>query len=271
MKVLGTNKQKLLEQVKRVEKQMPKEEFFNKLQELLKCYSDLSVEDFKGIIDDYDEFAITLRDPEETALWNRIVVSSKKSQEEILSELRGIEDYKLFSSTTDKMIEEIQNALRLVGEYERKYPDGFKIEDVKGKRDTLNAQSDAIKKEIRIRESIIKEQTDWTFLNKEDYAAMQSYKKSHPNSAYLNDLEDAMWEYTRVHMTTDNLKCFLDDWRPYGNHIEMAESYFKAFDEWDKVWEKEDIVEIARLMKTNSELPLLDDINEKFDEFRSKQ
>ena len=260
MMELGSNKKILLEQVRNIKDRTPKTELLAKLKDLLNYYSDLRIEDYKGVIDDdlFEDLVMSTQDPEEMALWKQISENNVPATEEIKAD-------------PNKSLVSIQNAMRLAADYERKYPQGYKIAEVKGMKSELNLKSEQCKAEILRMESIEKERADWASLNKEDYAAMQVYKRSHPNSAYLDDLESYMWKYTNDHLTTENLQQYCDDWQPLGKHVEKALDYKKAFEKWDYIWAKDDIIEIAKFMKDNPDLPLFDGVREKIDRLRSKE
>lgn len=243
MEELGNNKQVFLNQIKDYDikvatGEISKNELLKQLKELLNFYSDLEFSDYNGYVSEpiMRELEESLRDPNELSLWNRIETAP--------------------TSTND----EIQQALHLIDEYEKTYHNGPKIREAK-----------------KIREKLIKllngqkEASGWEALDKTNYYSMLDYKRKYPESVHLDELDHLMWKVTQKDMSILNIKRYIDDWKPYGAHVDEANKSLAQFSDWEPLANSDDIIKVAEFMKKNPTMPFINDVVAKLERLRLKE
>ncbi len=98
---------------------------------------------------------------------------------------------------------------------------------------------------------IVIEQDDWSMLNKDDYEALRSFIRFHPNSVHKDEIDDLMWNIVNRMNTASEYEQYRNDW-PYGRHKDEVESIIKFLEEWETVKQENDIFSVKYFL---SQLP----------------
>lgn len=251
MAILGANKSILLNQVKN-DPNIP----LQKLMDLLNHFEDLKPQDFEGYIDAplYNQLLEADRDPQELELWNKIQVAPKSTSVEI------------------------QDLQRLVALYISSFPEGPEIKKVESLQKFLEQElKKKLADEKREREAE-KEKAEWFALDKNDYDACRRYKQKHADSAYLSELDDAMWEITKKSISRSNLRRYLSDCSS-GSHTDEANQALYEYNDWDEALhysENSDpdetlLIRVARYRSEHPDSLLINEINRKYNELKEEE
>lgn len=243
MALLNANKQTLLNQVKR----QPQIEI-SQLVKLIQTYDDLSLTDFRGYISDimYSQLEDASRDPRETELWNRVI------------------------SAPHYTPEEIQDAQRLVSTYMQQYPNGSKAAEAQRMMGDLQREiAEALQRKQREAEAA-REVNDWEALERGNYNALNTYRMKYPNSVHMSELDDLMWENTKIVMSMHALNRYLNDW-PLGNHAAEANAALSSFGEWESIKRSGDLFLVDDYRDNHPDSAFIHEINALYFQLRDEE
>lgn len=236
MAILGSNKKVLLDQLRHVP-----DTPIDQLVKLLHTYSDLTADDFKGIVNEsiLDQLAEAARDPEERGMWAQI------------------------GSAPRTLPNEIQALIQKVGSYLSRYPQSPKAAEAQSLCTTLNNMLAEAYEQQRRREEEARERDAWEKLNRNSYSSLQGYLARYPMTVHRNELDELMWAQTKTVINYSSLNRYLADW-PTGIHASEANLALSKLQEWDEIKHSGDLVRIAEYRASNLDSPLAGDINATF-------
>ena len=241
--VLGRKKPLLLDQVK---KQGITD--IKKIEEFVNQYEDLSIEDFVGYLPDYiiSQYKDNCRDPKERELWSKIQDAPRDTPQNI------------------------QNAQRLVMEYLGKFQSGPKYNEADNLKNTLDAEFVRLKQKEEEDERKRREQGDWDALDKNNYNALLSYKAKYPQSVHLDELDDSMWNCTKMVISGPSLGRYLSDW-PLGRHAIEANQALSGISEWEETKRSGELLKVKYFLDTHPTSPFLTDIQSTYYRLRDAE
>ncbi len=235
---LGTKKQMLLEQVRRnpgINLQQ--------LVQLTQQYEDLQPSDFQGVIapEIMEQLMEAGRDPQEVQLWNDIQNAPRNTPEQV------------------------QQVQRLVAEYLQRYAGAPKYADVQQMQQQLQQQmQQAMQEQQRLMEEqrrkeeeqrrIQAEQAEWASVEKGNYSALRNYKMKHPQTPFMDEIDDYMWTNTTLAVSLITLQRYLADW-PMGRHAVEAQRAINSYGQWDQVRQSNNIFLVDDFKDNNPDSP----------------
>lgn len=243
MTILGPNKTILLEQLRHTPNP-PMEQ----LVKLLQSYSDLKIDDMRGIVSDMllEQLAEASRDPEERNAWNMIQGAPRNTPAEI------------------------QSLISAVGGYLARYPLGPKTDEAHNLCTDLNNRLAEAYERQRREEEMAREREAWEKLNRNSYASLQSYLARYPESVHKSEIDDMMWSLTKTAVNYSSLNRYLADW-PMGAHAQEANLALTQLQEWDDIKHSGDLVRVAEYRLNNLGSPLSAEINSTFYAMRDEE
>lgn len=241
MSTIGANKAKLISQLDQRRGLVS----VNDILKLLKTYSDLKLEDLKGHLDDsiYNEIDEEIlrvpTNPEEKELSDRISTLGNASDEQSINIVLG-----------------------LIAEFYQKYP-------------SSNFYNVVNETENRVRSKLngVKEEEEWSKVDKSDYESLRSYMLSHRGSVHLPDIDDLMWQITiGGPLSRGQYEQYLKDW-PTGKYKEEAYKALDMFNDWEilknsKDSESSKIIKIKKYLEDNPQTPFIHDVRKMYDELK---
>ncbi len=243
MTILGPNKTILLEQLRHTPNP-PMEQ----LVKLLQSYSDLKIDDMRGIVSDMllEQLAEASRDPEERNAWNMIQGAPRNTPAEI------------------------QSLISAVGGYLARYPLGPKTDEAHNLCTDLNNRLAEAYERQRREEEIAREREAWDKLNRNSYASLQSYMARYPESVHKSELDDMMWALTKTAVNYSSLNRYLADW-PMGAHAHEANTALNQMQQWDDIKHSGDLVQVSEYRANNQGSALSAEINSTFYAMRDEE
>ncbi len=121
------------------------------------------------------------------------------------------------------------------------------------------------------------EERQWFIVDKNDYESLKYYLDKTPDSAFLSDIDNAMWEIASLR-GTDYIRRYTLD-MPEGKHIDKAKSRLEHVNEWENIERNADIFELSDYIQKKKYSPycrnaedLLSTLRkQKIDEYKSKK
>ena len=178
------------------------------LEDFLEKYDNLSIDDYRGKVTD-DKLSI---------------IENKMAA--ILAEQAWNNIKAMPVSTADQ----IQTVINSISDFMISYP-----------MQSSQAQEYA----GQLQEKLVKlagqaEEDDWNRLDKGSYSSMLRYIRQYPNSIHKDEIDDIMWDITKLPKTASTFQRYLDDW-PNGRHAEEARISKDFLNDWDKAKQDKDI------------------------------
>ncbi len=253
MPILGNNKPLLLRQIETSNVDI------NKIEELLKEYEDLTLNDLQSVISDemYTLLLDKTRDPQEKSLWNECCDNTWQGMP-----LNN-------SSEIDQAIAAINIVIQKVIRYIERYPNGPKYNEANILYSKLLNQKEELDNQKTITIEGEKEKADWENLDKGNYAALRNYLRKYPNSVHKDEIDDLMWTNTINAPRLQNFERYLLD-LPNGRHTQEAQNAINEFSEWVEVKRSGDIFLVDDYRDNHTQSPFKGEIDRTYYDLSDK-